>query len=141
VREELQCDGCGWIRTGAIEPCVENIGGRRGEGSGRVVMARQAGRRSGEAKAAVIARRIRKEQLRSGKAVRAEATRRGFNAQHKTSGSGKPALMALQQLERTTELQDPEVRAELNRRVRECERKCSTSGRLGSSPQACARAR
>jgi hypothetical protein len=27
------------------------------------------------------------------------------------------------------------------RRVRECEQKCSTSGRLGSIPQACARAR
>jgi hypothetical protein len=26
VREELQCNGCGWIRTGAIEPHVENVG-------------------------------------------------------------------------------------------------------------------
>jgi hypothetical protein len=71
---------------------VENVGGRRGEGNGRsqaalrtarggfrggqvradldprgggeALMARQVGRRSGEAKAAVIARRIRKEQLR-----------------------------------------------------------------------------
>jgi hypothetical protein len=49
--------------------------------------------------------------------------------------------MASQQMERTAELQDPEVRAELNRRVRECERKSFASGRLGSIPQASARAR
>jgi hypothetical protein len=54
----------------------------------------ELGRRSGEAKAAVIARRTRKEQLRSGKAVRAGATRRGFDAQRKTGGGGRPALMA-----------------------------------------------
>jgi hypothetical protein len=28
VREELQCSGCGRIRTGAVEPHVENVGGR-----------------------------------------------------------------------------------------------------------------
>jgi pentatricopeptide repeat protein len=132
------------------------IGGRRGEGSGRHgpnagrlwpsrrrkgVMAKRAGKRSGEAKAAVIAQRNRKEERRSGKAVGAGVTRRGFDVQHKTSGSGKPALMASQQVERTAELQDPEVRAELNRRVRECERKCFASIRLGSIQQACARAR
>jgi hypothetical protein len=49
--------------------------------------------------------------------------------------------MASQQVERAAELLDPEVRAELNRRVRECERKCFASGRLGSIPQASARAR
>jgi hypothetical protein len=48
--------------------------------------------------------------------------------------------MASQQVERATELQDPEVRAELNRRVRECERKCFAGDRLGSIPQASARA-
>jgi hypothetical protein len=85
-------------------------------------------------KAAVIARRIRKEQPRSGKAVRAEATRRGFDAQRKTGGGGRPVLMASQQMKRTAELQDLEVRAELNRRVHECERKCFASGRLGSIP-------
>jgi hypothetical protein len=81
VREELQCDGCGRIRTGAIEPRVVNIGGRRGEGNGRsqaalrtarggfgggqvradldpsgggeALMAREVGRRSCGAKAAV----------------------------------------------------------------------------------------
>jgi hypothetical protein len=37
------------------------LGPRGGRGA---IMARRAGRRSGEAKAAVIARRIRKEQLR-----------------------------------------------------------------------------
>jgi hypothetical protein len=88
------------------------------------LMARRAGRRSGKAKAAVIARRTRKEQLRSNKAVRAEATRRGLDAQHMTGGGGRPVLMASQQMERAAELQDPEVRAELNRRVREYERKC-----------------
>jgi hypothetical protein len=61
--------------------------------------------------------------------------------QHKTDGGGKPALMASQQVERAAELQDPEVRTELNRRIRECERKCSASGRLGSIPQASACAR
>jgi hypothetical protein len=72
-------------------------------------MARQVGRRSGEAKAMVIARRAREEQLHS----------------------ARPAA----------KLQDPEVRVELDWRVRGCERECSTGGRLGSIPQACARAR
>jgi hypothetical protein len=49
--------------------------------------------------------------------------------------------MASQQMERAAELQNPEVQAELNRHVRECERKCFASGWLGSIPQACARAR
>jgi hypothetical protein len=49
--------------------------------------------------------------------------------------------MASQQVERAAELQDPEIRAELDRRVRGCEREYSTGGRLGSIPQACARAR
>jgi hypothetical protein len=35
VREELQCGGWRRIRTGAAGPRVENVGGRRGEGSGR----------------------------------------------------------------------------------------------------------
>jgi hypothetical protein len=105
------------------------------------LMVRRAGRRSGEAKAAIIARRTRKEQRRSGRAVRAEATRRGLDAQRKTGSGGRSTLMASQQVKRVTELQDPEVRAELNRRVRECERKCFTSGRLGSFPQARAYAR
>jgi hypothetical protein len=43
-------------------------------------------------------------------------------------------------MERAAELQNPEVQAELNRRVRECKRKCFASGRLGSIPQASARA-
>jgi hypothetical protein len=43
--------------------------------------------------------------------------------------------------ERAAELQDPEIQAELDRRVRGCERECSAGGRLGSIPQACARAR
>jgi hypothetical protein len=49
--------------------------------------------------------------------------------------------MASQLVEWTAELQDLEVRAELNRHVRECERECSTCARLDSIPQACARAR
>jgi hypothetical protein len=97
---------------------------------------RRAGRRDGEAKATVIAWRARKEQLRSGKAVKAEVTRREFDAQRKTGGGGRPALMATQEMERASELQNPEVRAELIRRVRECERKCFASGRLDSFPQA-----
>jgi hypothetical protein len=104
-------------------------------------MAKRARRRSGEAKAAIITRQIWKKQLRSGKAVEVEVTRRGFDVQHKTGGGSKPALMASQQMERATKLQDPEVRAELNRRVRECERKRSTGGQLSSIPQASARAR
>jgi hypothetical protein len=28
VREELQCSGCRWICTGAVEPRVENVRGR-----------------------------------------------------------------------------------------------------------------
>jgi hypothetical protein len=67
--------------------------------------------------------------------------RRGLDMQRKTGGDGKLALMASQQVKRATELQNLEVRAESNRRVRECERKCFASSRLGSIPQACARAR
>jgi hypothetical protein len=58
-----------------------------------------------------------------------------------TGGGGKLVLMASQQMERAAGLQDPEVRAELNRHVRKCERKCFASGRLDSIPQASARAR
>jgi hypothetical protein len=47
---------------------------------------RRAGSRGGESKATVIARRARKEQLRSGKAVRTGVTQRGFDAQRKTKG-------------------------------------------------------
>jgi hypothetical protein len=49
--------------------------------------------------------------------------------------------MASQQVERAAEMQDSEVRAELDWRVRECERECSTDDRLGLIPQACARTR
>jgi hypothetical protein len=49
-------------------------------------MARRAGKRSDELKATVIARRTRKEQLHSSKAVRAGATQRSFDAQRKTDG-------------------------------------------------------
>jgi hypothetical protein len=49
--------------------------------------------------------------------------------------------MASQQEERAAELQDLEVRAELDRRVRGCEWECSAGGRFGSIPQACARVR
>jgi hypothetical protein len=98
-------------------------------------------RHAQESGGAVIARRARKEQLRSGKAVKAEVTRRGFDAQRKTGGSGRPVVMASQQMERMAELQDPKVRAELNRHVRECEWKCFASGRLDSIPQASARTR
>jgi hypothetical protein len=72
--------------------------------------------------------------------VGARATRRGFDAQRKTGGGGRPALMASQQEGRTAELQDLEVWAELNWRVRGCERKCFARGRLGLIPQACAHA-
>jgi uncharacterized membrane protein YccC len=67
-----------------------------------------------EAERASMARQARKEQLRSGKAVRAEATRRGFDAQRKTGGGGRLALMASQQVERVAELQEPEVRTDLD---------------------------
>jgi hypothetical protein len=48
--------------------------------------------------------------------------------------------MVSQQEERTAELQDSEVWAELNWRVLGCEWKCFASGRISSIPQACARA-
>jgi pentatricopeptide repeat protein len=73
--------------------------------------------------------------------VEAGATQRRFDAQRKTGGGGRPALMASQQMERAVELQNPEVRAELNRHVHECERRCFASCWLGSIPQACAHAR
>jgi hypothetical protein len=43
------------------------------------------------------------------KAVEAEATWRGFDAQRKTGSGGRPALMVSQQMERAAELQNPEV--------------------------------
>jgi hypothetical protein len=56
--------------------------------------------------------------------VEAGAMRHGFDVQRKTGDGGRSNQRASQQVERTAELQDPEVRAELNWRVRECERKC-----------------
>jgi hypothetical protein len=56
-----------------------------------------------------------------------------------TSGGGMPALMALQQVERAAKLQDLEVWADLDWRVRKCEWECSTDSQLGSILQACAR--
>jgi hypothetical protein len=46
-----------------------------------------------------MARQAQKEQLRSGKAVEAGVTRRGFDAQRKTGGGGRLALMVSQQVE------------------------------------------
>jgi pentatricopeptide repeat protein len=68
----------GWCTIGRIED-ASSLAREMHEG-------RRAGRRGGEAKATVIARRARKEQLRSGKAVRTEVTRHGFDAQRKTGG-------------------------------------------------------
>jgi hypothetical protein len=120
-------------------------GPRGGRGA---VMVRQAGRRGGKAKAATGCDELggarcsqaRRAPLIHAK-VEARVARHGFDTQRKTGGGGKPALMASQQVERTAELQDPEVRAELDWRVRGCKRECSTGGQLGSIPQACARAR
>jgi hypothetical protein len=67
-----------------------------------------------ETERASMARQARKEQLRSGKAIRAEATWHGFDTQRKNGGGGRPALMASQQVERAAELQDPEVRTDLD---------------------------
>jgi pentatricopeptide repeat protein len=101
---------------------------------------RRAGRRGGDRM-----RRARRSHAWRAPFIHAEvevgATQRRFDAQRKTGGGGRPALMASQQMERAAELQNPEVRAELNRHVRECERKCFASSRLGSIPQASARAR
>jgi hypothetical protein len=47
-----------------------------------------------EAERVSMARQARKEQLRSGKEVEAGATRRGFDAQRKTGGGGRPVRMA-----------------------------------------------
>jgi hypothetical protein len=47
---------------------------------------------------------VQEELQRSGKAVTAEATRRGFDAQRKTGGGGRPIRMASQLVERATEL-------------------------------------
>jgi hypothetical protein len=100
----------------------------------------RAGRRGGDRM-----RRARRSHARRAPFIHTEveagATQRRFDAQRKTGGGGRPALMASQQMERAAELQNPEVRAELNRRVRECEGKCFATGQLGSIPQACARAR
>jgi hypothetical protein len=138
---ELLVENGGGLAWTAAEGVILMQAGLGPRGGGGAVMARRAARRDGKSKATVIARRARKEQLRSGKAVKGEVTQHGFDAQRKTGGGGRPVLMASQQMERTAELQDPEVRAELNRRIRECERKCFASGRLGSIQQAHACAR
>jgi hypothetical protein len=70
-----------------------------------------------------------------------ETARRRSDAQRKTGGGGRLALMVSQLVERAAELQDPEVRTDLDWRVRKCEWECSTGNRLGSIPQGCARAR
>jgi hypothetical protein len=95
----------------------------------------------GKAKAAIGCDELggaRRSQARRAPLIHAEVgagvTRRGFDAQHKTGGGGRPVLMASQLVERAVELQDPEVRTELNRRVRECEHKCSAGGQLDSIP-------
>jgi hypothetical protein len=67
-----------WCKSGRIED-ARSLAREMHEG-------RRAGRRGGESKATDIARRARKEQLRSGKAVRTGVTRRGFDAQRKTNG-------------------------------------------------------
>jgi pentatricopeptide repeat protein len=129
------------------------IGGRRGEGSGRHgpnasrprssrrrrngygVTSRKERRWSGGGD---WMQRARRSHARQAPFIHAEigagVTWRGFDAQRMTGGGGRPVLMASQWMERAAGLQNPEVRAELNRRVHECERKCFTSGRLGSIP-------
>jgi hypothetical protein len=136
------------------------IGGRRGEGSGRHgpnasrplsswrqrngygVTSRKERRWSGGGDWMQQAQRSHARQAPFIHAeIGAGVTRRGFDAQHMTGGGGRPVLMASQRMERAAGLQNPEVRAELNRRVRKCERKCFTSGRLGLFPQVLAYAR
>jgi hypothetical protein len=110
---ELLVENGGGLAQTAAEGVILMQAGLGPRGGAGAVMARRAGRRDGEAKATVIARRARNEQLRSGKAVKAEVTRCGFDAQRKTGGGGRPVLMASQQMERTAELQDSEVRAQI----------------------------
>jgi hypothetical protein len=117
VREKLKCGGCRRIHTGAAGPRAENVeekaaksavltqadhGPRGGEG---VVMARRVGRRSYTA-----ARRAPSTHAE----VEAGVTRCDFDVQRKTGGAGRPALMVSQQVERAAELQDPEVRMDLD---------------------------
>jgi hypothetical protein len=68
-------------------------------------MARRVGRRSYTA-----ARRAPSTHAE----VEAGVTRRGFDAQRKTGGGGRPALMVSQQVERAAELQDSVVRTDLD---------------------------
>jgi hypothetical protein len=123
------------------ELLVENGGGlARTAAEGTALMQADHGPRGGRG-GKYGAANAEGEATQRHEAVGVGVTRRGFDAQHKTGGSGRSTLMTSQQVEWTAELQDPEVRAELNRRVRECEWKCFASGRLGSIPQASARAR
>jgi hypothetical protein len=77
----------------------------------RAVMARQVGRRGGKAKATAGRDKLGGAAVQPGTAdslhscrVGAGATRRGFDAQRKTGGGGRPALMASQQVERAAVL-------------------------------------
>jgi hypothetical protein len=76
-----------------------------------------------------------REELRRGGSVRTHLGAARPRAEVARCGRTS-AWMASQQAERAAELQAPEVRAELDRRVRECEWECSAGGRLGSFPQA-----
>jgi hypothetical protein len=74
-------------------------------------MARQVGRRSCGAKAAVQRDELGGDAVQPGRAsspihakVEVGATQRSFDAQRMTGGGGWPALIASQQVGRTTEL-------------------------------------
>jgi hypothetical protein len=128
---------------GVVEPRVVDVGGRRGEGSGRGQAALRAARGERRWPGATSSEEPRCNQAQRAPITHTEvevgATRHGFNAQRKAGGGGRPALTVSQQVERAAELQDPEVRAELDWRVRGCKRECSTGGRLGSiSARECA---
>jgi hypothetical protein len=97
-------------------------------GGGGAVMARRAGRRSGEAKVATGCNEL--EGARCSQAwrapfihaeVEAGATRRGFDAQRKTGGGGRLARMASQQAERAAELLQAGV---AHRRCNQAPRSC-----------------
>jgi hypothetical protein len=104
---------------GAVGPRVENVEEEATEGmalmqadhgphgGGGVIMARRIGRRSCEAKATTGCDELggaRCSQARRAPFIHAKveagATQRGFDAQRKTGGGGRPALMASQQEER-----------------------------------------
>jgi hypothetical protein len=137
-REGRRCAAHGGVSTGRAQAATEYVYRKVARGAGGAAARRFGWAHPGGSRVARDGRRRplrRKQRTRSGGTrttrggfgdgqVRADHGPRGRRGRRVWCGGAKA-----------------KVRAELNRRVRECEQNCFASGRLGSIPQASARAR